>query len=174
MRALERTLARLSTNDAPEAVLRQRSEVVLSQIAGVAVAVLVANDSARYVEANEAAALLTGYSRAELVTMAVWDLTPTPRTRLGQRLWRDFLRRGRMRGHYQIRQKDGTIVTARYFAIANVLPGLHVSALSTPALIKELSAIARPRTAPAPIESQQGGDDKPRTVRATHRAGQVH
>jgi PAS domain S-box-containing protein len=143
MRALERALARLAMKDAPEVVMRQRAEIVLGQIAGIAVAVLIANDHARYIEANAAAAQLTGYSRQELMRMAVWDLTPPMRQRLGQRLWRDFLKRGRMRGRYQIQRKDGTVVAARYFAVANVLPGVHVSALSTTELEATLAMMPR-------------------------------
>jgi hypothetical protein len=74
--------------------------------------------------------MLTGYTRSELLKMTVWDLTSTPRRNSGLWLWRDFLRRGRMRGHYQVRRKEGTLVTTRYVAVANVLPGIHVSALS--------------------------------------------
>jgi len=48
-----------------------------------------------------------------------------------------------MRGRYQIRRKDGAVISARYVAIANVLPGIHVSALSTAALIAELAARSR-------------------------------
>jgi PAS domain S-box-containing protein len=140
IRTLERALARLTTKHAPEDVMRQRAEIVLAQVPGISVAVLIASDRARYVDANAAATLLTGYSRSELLQMTVWDLTPTPRRNLGLRLWRDFLRRGRMRGHYQVRRKDGTLVRARYVAVANVLPGIHVSALTTPALIAQLAS----------------------------------
>jgi hypothetical protein len=34
-----------------------------------------------------------------------------------------------MSGIYQVRKKNGAIVRARYVAVANVLPGVHVSAL---------------------------------------------
>jgi PAS domain S-box-containing protein len=140
MRALERALGRLNAKDAPEDVMRRRAEVILAQVASLSVAVLIANNRARYVDANAAATILTGYTRSELLRMTVWDLTPTPRRNLGLRLWRDFIRRGRMRGNYQIRRKDGVLVTARYVALAHVLPGLHVSALTTAALIAELTS----------------------------------
>ena len=139
IRELERALSRLTKKNAPEDIMRQRAEVVLAQVAGVSAAVFVANDHARYVDANASAPMLTGYTRAELLRMHVWDLTPSPLRTVGLRLWRDFLRRGRMRGQYQIRCKDGVVVTARYVAVANVLPGIHVSALTTAALIRELT-----------------------------------
>jgi PAS domain S-box-containing protein len=130
MRQLEQALAELTQRRAPEDVLRHRAELVLAHVADVSVAVLVANDQARFIEANARASTLTGYTRHELLNMNVGDLTPEPRRGLGSRLWRDFLRRNRMRGRYQLRRKDGLILTARYVAIANVLPGIHVSALT--------------------------------------------
>ena len=130
MRQLERALARLTTKAAPEDVTRRRAELVLAHLAGTSIAVLVANDSGRYVDVNAVAPALTGYTRDELLKMAVWDLTPTPRRSLGLRLWRDFLQRGRMRGDYRLCRKNGTVVIARYVAIANVLPGIHISALT--------------------------------------------
>ena len=113
-------------------MLRQRAEVVLAQVSGISVAVLIANDHARYIDANAAAVSLTGYSRAELLKMDLSDLTPGGVSRMGPKLWRAFLRRGRMRGIYTLRRKNGSIVRARYVAVANVLPGIHVSALSVP------------------------------------------
>jgi PAS domain S-box-containing protein len=107
--------------------------VVLAQVAGISVAVLIANDHGRYIDANAAAVSLTGYSRAELLKMDLSQLTPDGAGAIGPRLWRAFLRRGRMRGSYNLRRKDGTLVRARYVAVANVLPGIHVSALSVPA-----------------------------------------
>lgn len=103
-------------------------------MAGISVAVLIANDHGRYIDANAAAVSLTGYSRAELVKMDLSQLTPDGAGALGPKLWRAFLRRGRMRGTYKLRRKDGAIVRTRYVAVANVLPGVHVSALTVPRL----------------------------------------
>jgi PAS domain S-box-containing protein len=92
-------------------------------------ALLIANDRGRYLIVNAAAAKLTGYRRSELLQRSVWDLTPAIKQSVGRRLWRDFLVRGRMGGNYVLRQKNGRVVRARYAAIANVLPGIHVSLL---------------------------------------------
>jgi len=105
---------------------------VLKSLKNLPVAILIANDRGRYVDVNRAAGVLTGYTRRELLTGAVWDLTPGVRQTLGRRLWREFLERGRMSGVYQIRRQDGTLIRARYVAVANVLPGVHVSALTLP------------------------------------------
>jgi|SRR5581483_4678365 len=131
LRQIERALSLLDARGrAPEAVVRARAETVLHLVGKVPAAIFIANDRGRYVDVNRAATTLTGYSRRELLGMAVWDLTPKPRQTLGRRLWRSFLARGRMSGEYQVCHKSGRIIVARYFAVANVLPGVHVSALA--------------------------------------------
>jgi PAS domain S-box-containing protein len=108
---------------------RARASAVLVAVRRVPAAVLIANDRGHYVDGNDRAVRLTGYSRAELLRMSVWQITPVERDTLGRRLWRDFLRRGEMSGVYMVRRKDGRLVRARYFALAHVLPHVHVSAL---------------------------------------------
>jgi hypothetical protein len=56
-------------------------------------------------------------------------------------LWREFIARGVQEGRFRIRCRDGHAVDTQYCAIANVAPGLHVSALSpAPSLPVSLSA----------------------------------
>lgn len=116
-------------------VLRKRAEALIARLGSVPVAMLVADHRGRYVDANEAAAVLTGYSRAELLRRSVWDLTPGVQQTRGRTLWRAFLARQHMSGTYRLRRKSGRVVAARYVAVAHVLPGLHVSALATPSLV---------------------------------------
>jgi signal transduction histidine kinase len=40
-----------------------------------------------------------------------------------------LIERGKMEGEYQIRRKDGTAVEVEYRAVANILPGLHLSVM---------------------------------------------
>jgi PAS domain S-box-containing protein len=101
----------------------------LATLADVDCAILIANDWGRYVHVNNRAVRLTGYSAAELQRSSVWDLTPGIRLATARRMWRDFLKAGRMQGPYVIRRKTGRSVRVHYVAIAHVLPGLHVSAL---------------------------------------------
>lgn len=137
MRALRSALAGIHSQGGPaHDVLRSRAEALLARLKGVPVAMLVADNRGRYIDANRAAADLTGYTHRELLHMSVPDLTPGGRTAAFPSLWRAFLARGRMSGRYQVRRKNGRIVVARYFALANVLPGLHVSAMVTPALAR--------------------------------------
>jgi PAS domain S-box-containing protein len=133
IRSLRRALAEVEiTNSRPELTLQRRARAVLKSLRSLPAAILIANDRGRYVDVNRAAAVLTGYTRRELLACSVWDLTPNVRQTLGRRLWREFLARGSMSGVYQVKKKNGTIVRARYVAVANVLPGVHVSALTVP------------------------------------------
>jgi PAS domain S-box-containing protein len=132
IRRLTRALASIQAEARrPELTERRRAHAVLESLANLPVAILIADNRGRYVDANRAAIELTGYSRRELLTRSVWDLTPDVRQPLGRRLWREFLERGRMAGWYQVVRSGGQIVRARYVAVANVLPGIHVSALVT-------------------------------------------
>ena len=82
--------------------------------------------------------MLTGYSRSELLRMSVWDLTPQPEKSLGMTAWKGFLQTGEQRGAYPLARKDGTVVRTVYFAVAHVLPNLHLSALATTGLVRRL------------------------------------
>jgi PAS domain S-box-containing protein len=100
--------------------------------------VLVANSRARYVDVNDGATLLTGYTRRELLMMSVWDLTVDADVADGKAMWRTFLEAGELGGDYHLRRKNGRIVHTTFFAAAHVLPGLHVSALVSPSLLRQL------------------------------------
>ena len=131
--------SKLSKN-APENVdalmrRRRKAETLLSILPNTPVAMLIANDRARYVEANTAATRLTGYTRAELLRMSVWDLTPESNREQGLTQWQAFLQHAEQRGTYRIRRKDGTVIAATYAAVSHVLPSLHLSALATRALL---------------------------------------
>jgi PAS domain S-box-containing protein len=148
IRAVQSALAGIDRTAAVDLVRRRQAEAILSVLADTPVAILLANDRARFVEANAAATTLTGYSRRELLEMAVWDLTPDANQVDGKRAWDAFLRDGEQSGTYPLRRKDGKLLHPTYFATAHVLPSLHLSALATAALIrhpKRPTMIVRPR-----------------------------
>ncbi|HEX7184166.1 MAG TPA: PAS domain S-box protein [Thermoanaerobaculia bacterium] len=93
-------------------------------------AILLADDEARYVDANPAASELTGYSRDELLGIRVWDLTEGADLQLGKTLWKNFIAAGRQNGEYTLVRGDGGRVAVEYRAVANVLPGLHLAVLN--------------------------------------------
>lgn len=139
IRELRHAVARIQEEGGTsDRLVRKRAEALLARLRDVPVAMFVADNRGRYVDVNAAAVFLTGYSRAELLRRSVWDLTPAPQRARGMRLWRAFLARDKMSGTYSLRRKSGRVVTARYFAATNVLPGLHVSALATVPLIRHL------------------------------------
>lgn len=94
------------------------------------IARLVADDQGRYVDANDDAVRLLGYSRDELLSMAVWDLTPAAAELDGLTLWQSFIAEGEQSGEYIVRRKNGTLLKLYYRARANVEPGRHESLLS--------------------------------------------
>jgi PAS domain S-box-containing protein len=137
-----------------DVVRRREAETILSGLAAAPVAVLIANDGARYVEVNAAATVLTGYTRSELLRMSVWDLTPQPERSAGMTAWEGFLRTGEQSGAYPLRRKDGTIVHAAYFATAHVLPNLHLSALTTTHLVRSLTHKQNARVEPPKLRAR--------------------
>ena len=141
--AVRSALSKIDRTRTADVVRRREAETILSGLAATPVAILIANDRARYVEVNAAATVLTGYTRAELLRMSVWDLTPKPEKSSGMIAWKGFLQSGEQSGAYSLRRKDGAVVRAAYFATAHVLPSLHLAALATTPLVRTLSARTR-------------------------------
>jgi PAS domain S-box-containing protein len=92
-------------------------------------AILLTDDRARYIGANPSACALTGYRHEELLQLTVWDVTPGPNREPGLELWRAFIAAGQQSGEYTVLRKDGTTVEVEYRAVANIVPGLHLSVL---------------------------------------------
>ena len=92
-------------------------------------AILLANDQAEYVDVNPAACTLLGYRREELLCLKLWDLTPATNLETGQKLWKEFNRCGSLAGEYEMQRKDKTKIIADFRAVANIIPGLHLSVL---------------------------------------------
>ena len=93
-------------------------------------AVLMADNTGRYIGANAAATELTGFSRRELLGSSMYDITPPVDEKDVALLWRAFLRTGRQEGDIVIRRRDGSQISGRYMATTNVIPGVHVSVLA--------------------------------------------
>ena len=94
------------------------------------ISLMLADDSAHYVAAGGGVHDLTGYDTQELLSLSVWDLTPPPEASTGEGLWSSFIQSGAQEGRYRLRRRDGVPVEAQYCAIANIVPGLHVSAVA--------------------------------------------
>jgi PAS domain S-box-containing protein len=72
-------------------------------------AVLVTDLEGRFIEANLAAATMLGYSRGELLSMSVADVTAWPIERIEAEFER-FLTDGYWRGEVELRRKDGSTI----------------------------------------------------------------
>jgi len=94
------------------------------------VALIVADDTGRYLAVNDRVAELTGYRSSELTTMCVADLTPEDVESMRPQLWNRFIETGTQEGVYFLKRRDGSSVPMRYVAVANIAPGLHLSALA--------------------------------------------
>lgn len=92
-------------------------------------AILIADDQGCYLDANPAACEMLGYTRAELLTMGVWDISANPDRDLFQQAWDSFIAAGFSKGNYTLRSKDGQFIESEFQSVANFMPGLHLSAL---------------------------------------------
>jgi PAS domain S-box-containing protein len=94
------------------------------------ITLILVDDSAHYVAAAGSARELTGYEPQELVSLSLWDLTAVPEAPSEQGFWQSFIKSGKQEGRYILRRRDGAPVEAQYCAVANVVPGLHLSAIA--------------------------------------------
>ncbi|MBD2776630.1 PAS domain-containing sensor histidine kinase [Iningainema tapete] len=90
-------------------------------------AMLIADDTGTYVDANPAACELLGLSRQEILTRSIANFTE-PSVDFSQ-VWQQFLEQGRVRGEFRIFRPDGTVRETEYKAVANFVPHLHLSIL---------------------------------------------
>jgi diguanylate cyclase (GGDEF)-like protein/PAS domain S-box-containing protein len=88
---------------------------------------LLADDDARYIDANPAACAFFGLSREALCNLGVADFTPLEARAAFSEVWRSFLTEGRQRGEYALQMPDGRLCEIEFSATANVRPGEHLS-----------------------------------------------
>jgi PAS domain S-box-containing protein len=111
--------------------MRDRARHAIAELQRVpTIGILAADDSGRFIAANDAACSLTGYSHAELFELSVWDLSPKRNVGKWQRTWRHFLRERGFDGEYHLRRNTGEGIEVRCMAAANIIPGLHVATVT--------------------------------------------
>lgn len=106
-------------------------------------AILVADDDGRYVDANPTACRLFGHAREGLLGRRVYDFVDPGEVPPTRALWSEFRAQGAQAGEFAVRRPDGGRRLLRYTAIADFAPGLHVSFLED---ITEARATERART----------------------------
>lgn len=94
-------------------------------------AILVTDDEARYVDANQVACELLGIPSDKLIGMRVTDFAdPALEPEEFERIWTAFLAEGtQQEWEYPIYRADGTVRIVEYSAKAHFLPHRHVSFL---------------------------------------------
>ena len=90
-------------------------------------AIVIADDEARYVEANPAASRIFGLPLLELLNRRIADfIEPGLDFELA---WRTFQGKEHSTGEVRLLRPDGTVREVEYTSKANFLPGLHLSVL---------------------------------------------
>lgn len=94
-------------------------------------AVLVSDDSGRYVEVNDATCQLLGGRRSDIVDRHVSDFLPAGVSKADVDVqWRAFLRNGVQSGLFALKALNGEEILCNFNARANFAPGLHCSFLT--------------------------------------------
>lgn len=93
-------------------------------------AVLIADDTANYIEANAAACALLDRSRADIIGHHLSEIVSPDRVAEVDVQWRAFLRDGAQSGLFAIRLKNGATRQVHFTARANFIPGYHCSVLT--------------------------------------------
>ncbi|MCB9113603.1 MAG: PAS domain S-box protein [Caldilineaceae bacterium] len=102
--------------------------------------ILLTGDDMRYIDVNPAAAATLGYTVEEMRALAVTDVFPPMEQATALALWQAFIAEGSQAGEVQVRRKDGTVIDVGYRAVANILPGVHLSIMRDIGERKQLEA----------------------------------
>ena len=88
-------------------------------------AILWADSTGRYVDANPAACALLGYTREEIVSRRAGDFSLPQDKQEVAAVWDDIQSHRGRRGELRIVRKDGQTREIEYVAVSDVLPGFH-------------------------------------------------
>jgi PAS domain S-box-containing protein len=120
--ALRASLTRLTERKRSETRLRAMFENSLDGI-------VILDDEGRFVEVNPAASAILGYTAQELLTLSIRNVIKLGPRQTFEDVWSSFLSAGKMSGESPMLRKDGVIVDIEFRAVANFLPGLHLSSI---------------------------------------------
>lgn len=100
-----------------ELKLRASEEKLASYISLAPDSIFVVDDSGRYIDVNDAAILLTGYSKDELLNMTISDLAHPDYENNGIESFKELKKTGRVNTEVCIRTKQGTEIWASMDAV---------------------------------------------------------
>ncbi len=90
-------------------------------------AMLLADDSGHYVDANPVACRLFGLKREQIIGRCIHDFAAMEFD--FEQAWQNFLNQGQERGQFSLIRLDGEVREVDYTATAHLLPHLHLSIL---------------------------------------------
>lgn len=90
-------------------------------------AMVIADDEGRYIEANPAAVELFGTPREELLGQSVTDYAHDDFE--FEQVWQSFVEQGHQQGEFTLVRPDGTDREVQFSAVADIIPGMHLSVL---------------------------------------------
>ncbi|MGI0490260.1 PAS domain S-box protein [Alkalinema pantanalense CENA528] len=122
-RVIERTTELTATNQS----LQQQHDQWQALFDYALDAILIADDEGRYLDANPAACQLFGVTKDELLRASVANFAD-PSLDIIQ-VWQTFLQVGQLSGEFRLFRPDGTTRATEFNAIANFIPGRHLSIL---------------------------------------------
>jgi PAS domain S-box-containing protein len=117
----------ITEHESTQQALGQTQELFKAIFAEALDAILISDDDARLVLVNRAAGKLFGIAPEDMEGRFGREFTPE--TMDYATAWKAFLAEGRMSGAHQIVRPDGTVRDVEFAAVANVLPGRHLSIL---------------------------------------------
>ncbi len=89
---------------------------------------VVSDDDSRIVDINRAGCELIGLPHEEIIGELSWEVFGSEPA-LGNRRWEEFRDAGRLAGAWTIRRHDGEERLAEFTAVADFIPGLHLTVL---------------------------------------------
>ena len=104
-------------------------------------AILIADDEGRYIDVNQAACEMLGYSREQLLKMKVYDLPAPDETDVAQH-YRSYVKKGKEKGEFNFIRADGKPRTAQYSA-SHIAKGRNLSIMRDVTEQKQLDRALR-------------------------------
>jgi PAS domain S-box-containing protein len=97
---------------------------------GTPIPMVMVDGERRYLDGNGPARLMFRINLEELRGYRVDDLTPPHMTGVLDQIWTRLLTTGWISGSYDVAGPDGSRFEVAYYALANVLPGVHLGAFT--------------------------------------------